>query len=155
VSALEDRSDFMAGVERRLTKLSAPRRMPSIGDATFARSLECALECVRTNDWSLAYPREFVAHYAHLHERVYGIAPGELTPKARVMAAALVSRVLDKEFGGDKNLLASYARWVWNREKPRHDRRAARGEDVFRISWKFAFSARMITDWRMATGGKP
>jgi hypothetical protein len=145
----------MADVMRRVEKPDAPKRMPTISDSALDAALERALACARTGDWERAFPRDYVALYDHFHEAVYGIRAGELTPKARALAAALVSRVLEKDFNGDKKALGSFVIWTWTRERSKHKWRVDSGAEPFRVSWKYAFSPRMITDWRMATRGLP
>jgi hypothetical protein len=150
---LEARTAFMEDIHREV--LSPKRkRTPGISDSLFAKLREEAIECAQRGDWSLAGPRHFVAHYAHLHERVYGLAPSELDSKARTRATFVVTRLLEREFGGDKKLLASYCRWIWNRENGRHEYRRANGRPLTRMTWNLAFGGYCVTDWRLATGGK-
>lgn len=148
-------NSFMADVMRRVDTKPKAKRMPSISDSAFDLALERALAYARSGDWSAAIARDYVALYDHFHESVYGVAPGELTSKTRTLASALVSRVLEKDFRGDKKALGDFVVWTWTRERAKHKWRVQTGAEPFRISWKYAFSARMITDWRVATRGLP
>lgn len=153
-SPLEARTAFMADIHREILAEPKKKRARGISDALFEKLREEAVECAQKNDWTFAEPRHFVAHYAHLHARVYGLEATELDSKTRLRASFVVGKVLESQFGGDKKLFASFCRWVWNRENGRHEYRRANGRPLTRLSWLSAFSGYSITDWRLATGGK-
>jgi hypothetical protein len=150
--AVQARTSFMASIERRI--LEPKKKSRTISDAVFERLREEAVEFAQVGDWALAEPRHFVALYSHLHESIYGVAAVELTSAVRFKASMVVGRLLAKQFDGKKNIFASFSRWVWNREKGRHQYRVANGREITRLSWTSAFSGYQVTDWRVATGGR-
>ncbi len=110
-------------------------------------------EMIHSNRWESASPKHFVELYTHLHEAVYRTPPLELrTNKARMSAAALAARTLKLHFDSDPAKLAEFMRWVWMRaQKEVADARAGLREDRgFRISWRWQWSPRLVTDYRHA-----
>lgn len=106
-----------------------------------------------TNDWAAARPRHFVALYAQLHESVYKVPALELrTERVRMSAASLAARALRDHFGGNPSAMAEFVRWVWTREVRDERRRASGQKDgEFRVSWRYQWSARLVTDYRRAS----
>jgi hypothetical protein len=147
------RSAFMADVQRKMLKAEEPpkpKKLTGTSDSKFARFVDETRECIEHGDWSLAKPMHLVALYAELHERVYRVAPAELDPKARTLAAVRARKLLDAQFGGDCGKFAEYARWCFNREKGRVEWRAREGREQTRISWGLFFNGALITDMRVA-----
>jgi hypothetical protein len=147
----------MAGVERRLQERQQPRRrtVRGIGDSAWAAVTEEVAESLREDDFSLLQPRHWVALYELMHVRVYGVAPAELVPKTRTLAAAAAKRLLDREFGGDRKQMAAYARWAWNRERGRHEWRVREGKPPTRMGWGLFFGGALVTDWRLDVLHRP
>jgi hypothetical protein len=123
------------------------RKAPRCSDRTWELLLERARDMMAGGDWSEATPRDFVAAYALMHEHVYGVAPSDLTQSGRVYAAGNAARMLARDFVGDKDEMAGFLRWTWEREKWR---RRTRPESEFRISPRYQFGGAMATEFRMA-----
>lgn len=124
-------------------------RARTIPDAAWERARREAEAMMRTGEWGEALPRHFVAAYALLHERVYGVADGELAPPVRLRAAAAASRCLDHEFGGDRGAMAEMVRWAWQRELEREKWRRANGRQGGKLTAWLQFG-RVVTDYRLA-----
>lgn len=131
------------------------RALPTIPDKAWEKACESA--AVRLNAavrgeegcWGDAQPREYVAAYALLHERVYGILPYELTPIARLRAAGLAKRLLDTHFDGDGDAMGRFILWAWKREKEREDwrRKNPHRAGAGRIGWSLQFGGALLSDW--------
>ena len=145
--------DFIESIQKRVLE-PRKKRARTIPDGEFGKLRTEAIALASEGRWSGASARHFVAHYAHLHARLYGIEAAELDPATRYKAARLVEHLLDKEFGGDRDLLASFCRWLWTRERSRHEFQKANNRPLTRLTWNAAFSAYKITDWRLNAGGR-
>lgn len=127
----------------------AKRNTRTISDSLFTKARARAQNMMASGDWEEALPRDFVALYAILHERVYGVEACELDSKTRLYASGMAKRLLEKQFDGDPGALAAFMRWIWIREKQRHAQRLERG-DTFRISWKYQFAGgALVSDYRL------
>lgn len=124
-------------------------RAKTISDSAFARATREAVLMMESGDWSAAVPRHFVALYALLHEKVYGVRADELTPSARLVAAGLARGMCDRLFGGDPGEMAGYMRWVWAREKDREAWRRANQKDGGRIGARLVFGGALVTEYRL------
>lgn len=145
--------DFMADIARKLLAAEEPKKpraLRGLGDAAHSTACGEASEAIARSDFSLFLPRHFVALYDLLHQRVYGLAPSELVPKTRTIAAGMAKRLLDREFEGDRGEMAQYMRWVFNREAGRHAWRVREGKPLTRIGFGFCFGGALVTDWRLA-----
>jgi hypothetical protein len=92
----------------------------------------------------------FVAMYADLHEKVYGIAPVELDDgKVFHMAKQAADRLLEKHFGGDPGEMVTFVLWVWDREKGREDWRRGGIKSGGRIGWRLQFGGALVSDYRL------
>lgn len=115
---------------------------------------EAAREDVRamidSEDWGLARPQHFVELYARLHAEVYGTPPLELATKTQKLAAAsLAARVMKQLFAGDPRAVVDFIRWVWRRQSQEEKKRRAGLKDGdFRVTWRYQFSAKLVTDYR-------
>lgn len=122
---------------------------PKVAKKPWERALDSAQFRIRTGEWSDATARELVAAYALLFERVYGVAPA-LAPKERAVASFSAKRFLDAEFGGDRDELSVYLKWVWtrelNREKWRRSQPVQRAQGG--LHWRVVFGA-AVNDWRV------
>jgi len=122
----------------------------TIADGAWGKALSWAEEAMRTGDWGDAAPRHYVAAYALLHERTYGVAPAELTPTTRLHAAGMAANLLRREFDGEPGEMAAFLRWTWQREKERETWRRANGRDGGRIGYRLQFTGGLLTDYRVA-----
>jgi hypothetical protein len=128
---------------------STKQRTKTIADGAWEKACNEARAMMRSADWNEATPRHFVAAYAMLHERVYGAAPGELTPTVRLQAAGAAGRMLKQEFDGDNAQMAAFLHWTWMREKGREDWRRANRREGGRIGWRLQFNGSLLTDYRV------
>lgn len=105
---------------------------------------------ISSRDWSKARPQHFVELYSRLHFEVYGVEPLDLKAKAACLAAAsLAAKALREFFRGDPNGLADFMRWVWIRQATEEKkRRAGLKENDFRITWRYQWSAKLVTDFQ-------
>jgi hypothetical protein len=111
-----------------------------------ARALDEATRRVRADDWSGCTPTTLVGLYAYLHRGVYNVAPDELADDW-LPALSSARRCLEKDFGGDAAKALEFVRWSWQRE--RRSRRKNPDSD-FRMGWRYQFSRRLLTDYRVA-----
>lgn len=118
-----------------------PRR--SVSRSRFDSSLLRAKELIEKGDWEKFRPKDLVALYAILHERVYGVLPLEVLPHykdALLAAGSLVKR----EFKGSTPATIDFIQWTWKRAAARA------GNSDFRIGWRYQFrSAALLTDYRV------
>ena len=98
-------------------------------------------------DWEDAKPLAFVALYALLHERIYGVEASDLLPQSRLRISGMASRMLKNEFGGDGGAMATFIRWTWRREQAKRKN----GKRHFRIGPALQFNGGLLVEWRMAS----
>lgn len=146
VEAPSDSAREMEAWAKRPPKRARAKTIP---DAQWKRAREEALAMLKSGEWKEATPRHFAAAYALLHERVYGVEPGDLTPTTRLMAAGLAARMLDKEFDADKGALAGFLLWTWKREEGREKWRRENGREGGRITPRLQFNGAIVTDFRL------
>ena len=138
-------ADFL-GPKKEATKKGSK----TIGDSAFAKLLEETADMLARGDFQHAKGRHFVALFAELHFRVYGIACDELGPKERVFATKLANDMLAKDFGDDPKAMAEFVAWLWSREKGREEWRRENGRSGGRITWRTQFAVRaLLTDFRL------
>jgi len=123
-------------------------RAKTISEGSWEKALKQAREMIASGEWDDALPRHYVAAYALLHEKVYGVAPAELTAAARLRAAGLVAGCLDRQFGGDKAEMAAMMRWTWQREVAREKWRRENDRSGGRIGVHLQFGA-CVSDYRV------
>lgn len=104
---------------------------------------------IRTGEWASAGPRHFAAAYEVLHEMVYGVVPGEMTPKGRLQVAGMAGSMLRREFDDNPVVMADYVRWLWTREKSREEWRRSNGRMGARLTPGIAFGPTALTDYRI------
>lgn len=110
-----------------------------------------ASDMMKTDQWRAGQPDHFVALYAQLHERVYKVFPLELETPQWTLARAAAKTCLEKDFGGDGDMMSDFMRWCWRREaQDEKKRREGIKEGDFRISWRYQFCTRLVTDYRIA-----
>lgn len=121
-------------------------RPRTLSNATFQSGVERAKQHITSRKSDLR-ASEIVYVYAVLHERVYGVLPLELRSEMG-RASAAVANVIKNEFGGDPAGVIEFLRWTWARERDAFARREP--ENTFRISWRYQFGRRLMTDYRIA-----
>jgi hypothetical protein len=152
VSKLDD--DDVRDSARKLAawahKPARSTRSKTISDSAFEKATREMHRMAQSTDWSEATARHMVALYAWLHEKVYGVAPGELTSRERLYAAGAAARMLEKEFDGDPGAMATFVVWTWKREKKTEEWRRANGRtEGRRIGWRLQFNNSLLTDFRI------
>lgn len=124
-------------------------RSVGIGDAAFLRVLDDLNSKLASGAVASLEPKHFVALYADLHFRVYGVEPIDLGSKERAFAAKLARDMLEKDFAGDAAKMAEFVSWAWSREKEREQWRRDNGRDGGRISWRFQFGRQLLADFKV------
>ena len=127
----------------------------SVSAAVFEKSRHEAEDMIAADDWEGAQARHFVAAYAILHSRVYGVEPAELGPAARVRAAGMALRMLKSEFNDDPVPMAKFFRWAWESEAKQEKWRRKNGRGgTWRIGVGYMFSGKLLTDYRLDNARK-
>lgn len=130
------------------------KKSKTIGDSVFMKTLEQVGEMLKTGTWKEATGRHFVALYADLYFRVYGMLPGDLGPKERVFATKLANTMLSKQFQDDRDEMAKFLAWTWTKEKETEKWRRENNRDGGIIDWRIQFSAKLVQSYRMACARK-
>jgi hypothetical protein len=146
---------FLAGASKRarraagaptVPKQAKERRLPAARPDALARALEEARERARAKDWSGCTPTTLVGLYVYLHEGVYGVVPEELASDW-LPALSAARRCLERQFAGNLGQAIAFIRWSWQREKRSRKRNP---DSDFRMGWRYQFSQRLFTDYRVA-----
>lgn len=104
-----------------------------------------------TGEWDGTKGSTLVGLYAMCHEMIYGVVPEELKNLGLFRAAARNSaRALHEVFADDIVKCIEFVRWTWEREKRKNAWAQSNGVDRNRMSWKWQFSAGMVTDYRVS-----
>lgn len=125
------------------------RATRGVSQKKFDEATERAAEMAKSSDWSKARAIDFVALYASMHERVYGAAP-VMTHADWLNASFMATAFQRTHCENDPQRVADFFWWVWRREKEREAWRRENGRDGSSISWRLQFSARLLTDYRVA-----
>ena len=133
---------------------SKARKSKTVGDAAFMRTLEEVGQMLKEGKWQNARGMHFVALYADLYFRVYGVLPEDLGPKERVFAAKLAGTMLTKQFQDDRDKMAKFIAWTWTREKKNEQWRRENNRDGGIIDWRLQFSAKLVAGYRVACARK-
>lgn len=133
---------------------SRAKKAKTIGDSAFMKTLEQVGEMLKTGKWAEATGRHFVALYADLYFRVYGLLPADLGPKERVFATKLANTMLERQFQGDREEMSKFMAWTWTEEKRREQWRRENNRDGGIIDWRYQFSAKIVQSYRMAQARK-
>src|SRR4051812_17759983 len=78
------------------------KRLAGTSDRALLRHLDEVNAILGRQAWAEFRPEHFVALYADLFFRVYGVKDESLTSKERAVARAVAGRMLDQDFGGDR-----------------------------------------------------
>lgn len=143
-----------ASLEFAGEKAAKGRKSKTIGDSAFMKTLEEVAVMLKDKKWQDARAMHFVALYADLYFRVYGLLPADLGPKERVFAAKLAGTMLSKQFQDDRNEMAKFLAWTWTREKEREQYRRENGKDGGIVEWRWQFSAKLVQQYRIACARK-
>ena len=136
-------------------KTGKRKRPPSVSVNGWDKAKEDAGHRLGTGEWQEVKATTWVATYALLHEKVYGVAPVELRGKSVVWAAAMASKLLREEFDGDAGAMGEFIRWTWKRERGREEWRRAKNNGAGgRIGWKLQFGGALLTDYRLELARK-
>lgn len=138
----DELEEWVAGKGRKNKK-----RPATIPPKAWEKALAEAREMMAGGDWALATPRHYVAVYAIQHEVVYGVAPVELTPTARLRAAGMAANMLVRQLGGSQAAMAAFLRWTWQREAERERYRRDRGGGGGRLTAHAQFNGVVLTDY--------
>lgn len=145
-SRVEQKQDeFEASLQNRQSR---SKRRAYDGSKFRARHKE-ALEMEESGDWERATAQHFVALYAILHERVYGIKPLELNDSTRSKAAIMIARSLKDHFGSDPTLMAAFIGDQWNEERATEKWRRENKREGGRLDWYRLFEGSRATKWIM------
>lgn len=110
-------------------------------------------ERAASGNWENARGVHLVALYRWLHQNVYGIEPLELDGAEWARASVVANRFCAEQFGSDFGACVEFMRWAWKREQWKENQRATRDPnktiDSFRIGWRYQFSPRLVTDYRI------
>jgi hypothetical protein len=146
-------ADFL-GPKKKPGGVKKPREVKGVSDKAFAKLLEEAADMLTRKAWGSAQGRHFVALFAELHFRVYGVACAELGSKERVYATKLANDMLSKDFAGDAAMMATFIAWLWSREKEREEWRRNNQRSGSRIGWRYQFGRAALTDFRIEQARK-
>lgn len=121
---------------------------PKRNKSAFDRALENVHDRFtksREGDWSELEPSTLLGLYAYCHEKVYGVLPEELADDW-YPAVSTVTKFMKKQEGLN---FPAFIRWCWQRERRS---RTKNPDSDFRIGWRYQFSQKMVTDYKVATG---
>jgi hypothetical protein len=81
---------------------------------------------------------------------VYGAEPLELKlVKECMSAASMAAKATKMFFNGDARAVVDFMRWVWAVQmREEKQRRAGERQSEFRVTWRYQWSARLVTDYR-------
>lgn len=132
----------------RTTQPPGTRRTASIGPLDGL--LEDAEKRASSGDWEGASARSFVGLYALCHRLTYGVDASELEDRMTLQnATRAAARALHVHFADDKSEMVEFMKWVWERERGRDAWAAQQGKVRNRLGIRFAFSAHLVTDYRV------
>ena len=151
MSAVEDdEDDFMRGVQQRQARTVEQRSRPrTVAEPAWQRVVEAARAMAAEDSWGEARPLHFVALHAVLFEAVYEFAPLDLTPQTRMTACGMVSALQKQVFGDDPSKVASYLKWVWQREEEREAWRRKNGRGGKVVGWRLIFGRNLLNEYAL------
>lgn len=140
----------LAAMCRPKRKRPAARSGPKA--TTIRTQVDRVREIVAEQRWSEMDPAMLVALYAWMHSEVYGVDPSaELAGKAGLAARGMARRMLEEQFGGDREAAVDFMRWAWTREKRTEEWRRENGRvDGRRLGWRWQFGAGFVNEYRIA-----
>jgi len=107
-------------------------------------------ERAASNDWENARGVHLVALYAWLHLAVYQVEPAEMNAVEWASASVVAQKFCVAQFEGDFAACVEFLRWTWKRESSIEARRRnGTVTNDFRITWRYQFSAKLVTDYRI------
>lgn len=146
IKAAEDEESLERAPVKSRARSSKPKRNAS--------AYKSAVDQVRDRfvgnpqgDWKDLKPSTLLGLYAVLHEKVYGVLPDELADDW-YPASATAKKFLETNQG--RFDIPAFMRWVWQRERRSREQNPER---EFRVGWRYQFSQKLVTDYRVAKGG--
>jgi hypothetical protein len=130
------------------------KKSSGMTEKAFLAALDEVEQMLAKGEWGQAEGKHFVALYAELHFKVYGVADEGLGPKERLYAATLARGMLEKDFKGDRREMALFVSWVWSREKGREKWRREQQVSRGRLTWRAVFGRAVLTDYRVEVARK-
>ncbi len=104
----------------------------------------------KSGEWHGSTGSVLVGLYAMLHRRVYSVDAAELESQTEMKRASAAARkVLTDSFRNDADAVVEFVKWAWKREQKRAEWARQNGRDRSRLSWRFLFSASMVSDYRV------
>jgi hypothetical protein len=143
-------SEAAARASAASAKKAKGKGVKGISDERFIALLDEVKSMLAGGTFATATGPHFVALYADLHFRVYGVEAVDLGPKERVYASKLAGDLLEKDFRGSRDDMARFVSWTWTREKSREQWRRDHARSGGRVSWRFQFGRELLTDFRIA-----
>lgn len=146
--------DLVAARTEDLLGKKPKKRSAGISDRVFLKVLDEVGTMLADGKWEQATGRHFVALYADLHFRVYGVEAIDLDSKQRLAATSMARSMLAKEFAGSATKMSMFVRWAWSREKGREEWRRANSGKGSRLTWRFQFGRALLTEYRLEEARK-
>lgn len=101
-------------------------------------------------DWTDATPATFLGLYAFLHKHVYKVSPDDLADDW-FPAFSMAKRCFEKDFNGNAIEMVEFLKWSWARTRVIRKRNP---DSDFRVTWRYQFSRRLITDYKVSRSRK-
>lgn len=143
-----------AAVTTPISEFLSTPKAPRAPRGTYRNELDVAVADAaaraRSGHWADAKPPALVGLYTYCHTRIYGVEPIELRQSMQFRQACKMVTALFAEVGDDRNQIADMVKWTWDREKRGlAAARAKREERDFRVSWRYQFGIKMLTNYRV------
>ena len=107
-----------------------------------------------TGEWGDAKPKSLVGLFAMCHHRVYGVRCEELEVPREFSAAVRGCTALLAGHGDDRDGIAKFIVWTWDKERRTREWRKNQGmaPSTWRVTARYQFSKKLFTDYLVATG---
>lgn len=143
--------DIFPGAKVR-TKPAGPKKMTGYPKKRIESLRADCADKVTHQKWEEFRPSDFVAYYENQHEYVYGVPPPELDGLGWRLATIAAGKMLKRQFEEDAGQMVRFVRWTWRREREIETKRRESGsDDGFRITWRYMFSNKLVTNWKLAS----
>lgn len=152
VQLVQPAAEFEALFADKKTKGTRARspRAPGMSER-MRKQLEAELDAaMATKSAACLRGPHFVIAYERMYADVYEIDVPDFDPKNRLAAAKAAEKMLTEKFGDDPSKFVDYMRFVFTREKSRHEYRKANPSfaTTRTISWHFLFKKEALySDW--------
>jgi hypothetical protein len=128
---------------------TARKKSAGVSERSFVAALDEAEAMLNGGRWEEAEPKHFVALYADLHFKVYGVEDVGLGKKERVYATSMARNMLEKDFGGIRGDMADFIAWIWSRERGKEAWARTANVTRGRLTWRAVFARAALTDYRV------